>query len=344
MDRKPRKVLIVKLNRLGDTIEFLPTIKTLRENWPGARLTLLTTTIGKELLEDSRLVNEIWVSAIDKVKTLSDFFRLLKVVRKNRFDVAIASSDSSSFVALLFFLASIPVRVGFTNPGLSFLFNKKIPFSKQITHTELNLKIANLFGLPDEWIDASNDISILENEKQELLQKLSRYGIGKTDRFIILHAGAHRPSHRWQIDRYAKVINFLVEKYGIKIVCIGSDVEKQTVSSLKEIANKDSIIDMTGQTTIKQLIYLISLAGLYIGHSSGPLHIAYMVGTPTVSLWGASALKVWGPAREKDIHICIQPDLDCLACEKMVCPKESVECMELITPETVISKIAELNI
>lgn len=344
MHREPKKVLIVKLNRLGDIVAFLPTIKTIRENWPGARLTLLTTAIGKELLEDSKLVNKIWVSTIDEVKTLSVFFRWLRIVRRNQFDVAIASSDSSSSVALLFSLSSIPIRVGFTNPRLSFLFNNKIRFSKKDTHTELNLQIAKKLGLSVKWIDVPKEIPILENKKLELLQKLSQHDVGKNDKIIILHVGAYRPSHRWGIDRFAEVANFLVKKYSAKIICIGGTVEKQWVASLQHLMDEESIVDMTGKTSVKQLIYLISLAALYIGHSSGPLHIAYMVGTPTVSLWGASALATWGPAREKDKHICIQADLDCLGCEQFTCPKGTLECMELISAETVISEISKLKI
>jgi len=339
---EPKRVLIVKLNRLGDTVAFLPTIKTLRENWPGAWLTLLTTTIGKELLEDSELVNEIWVSAIDEVKTLNGFFRLLKTIRKNGFDVAVASSDSSSFVALLFFLGSIPVRVGFTSPKLSILFNNRIRFSKKLTHTELNLQIGKKLGLSVKWIDPPNDIPISENENLKLLQKLSQRGVGKTDRFIILHIGAHRPSHRWPIGRFAEVVNFLIERYSVKVVCIGGKIEHQWVSSLQRLLDNEYVFDMTSETNIRQLIYLISLASLYIGHSSGPLHIAYTVGTPTISLWGASALAVWGPARQKDKHICIKSDLDCLGCEQFTCPKETLECMELISANMVISEISKL--
>ncbi len=341
---EPRKVLIVKLNRLGDTVAFLPTIKTIRENWPGTRLTLLTTTIGKELLEDSRLVNEIWVSAIDEVKTLSGFFRSLKTVRKNRFDVAVASSDSSSFVALLFFLSSIPVRVGFTNPKLSFLFNNKVRFSKKITHTELNLQIPKRLGLSVENIKPKIDISISEDDKLRVLRMLDEYEIAKSDRFIVLHMGSNRPSRRWPIGRFAEVVDFLAKKYSTGIICIGGEIERKLVSSLQTLVDKDYVIDMTGKTSIKQLIYLISLATLFIGHSSGPLHIAYMVGTPTVSLWGVSSLSVWGPVWEKEKHICIQADLDCLGCEQFTCPKGSLECMELISVDMVISAISKLMI
>jgi len=341
---EPKRVLIVKLNRLGDTVAFLPTIDAIRKGWPGASLTFLTTDIGRELVEGSKLIDEVWVSAIGGVKTLRGFLRWIRIVRRNRFDIAVASSDSSSFVALLFFLGSIPVRVGFTSPKLSILFNNRIRFSKKLTHTELNLQIPKQLGLSVENIKPKIDISISEDDKLRVLQMLDEYEIDKSDRFIVLHIGSNRPSRRWSIDRFAEVVSSLVEKYSARIVCIGGELEERWVSSLQTLVDKDYVVDMTGKTNIKQLIYLISLAALFIGHSSGPLHIAYMVGTPTVSLWGASSLGAWGPVWEKEKHICVKADLDCLHCEQNTCPKGTLECMELISVETVLSEISKLRI
>ena len=54
----PKRVLIAKLNHLGDTVCFLPTINAIRKSWPKTHLTLLTTNIGKELIDGSNLVDE----------------------------------------------------------------------------------------------------------------------------------------------------------------------------------------------------------------------------------------------------------------------------------------------
>lgn len=335
----PKKVLIVKLNRLGDTVAFLPTINIIRKAWPQTYLTLLTTNIGKELIEGSRLVDEVLICGIDEIKTLSGFWRWLKIVKNNKFNIAIASSDSSSFIALLFFLSSIPVRVGFTNSRLSFLFNHKVSFSTKITHMELNLQIAKCLGLPLGRDCLSPVILISEKDKMKVSKKLNENGIPSNARFAVLHVCSNRPSHRWFVEGYAEVVQFLAEKYSMKIICIGEREEKTLVSSLQKLVKEQYIIDLCGETNIKQLVYLISLANLYIGHSSGPLHIAYMFGIPTVSLWGASSLNIWGPTLDKEKHVCIKADLDCLHCEQVVCPKGTLECMSLITAEQVCGGI-----
>jgi len=338
----PKKVLIVKLNRLGDTVVFLPTLKAIREGWPESHLTLLTTDIGRELIEGSNIVDELWVADINEVKIFSGFLRWLKIIKRNQFDIAIASSDSSSFVSLLFFLSLIPIRVGFTNPKLSFLFNQKIPFSAKITHLELNLQIAKSLGLPFDRDRPYPCITIPEKDKTELLDKISNNRKLPDVPFVALHVCSNRPSHTWFTERYVEVVRFLAEKYSMKIVCIGEKEEKELVSSLRKLVNNQHIIDLCCDTNVKQLIHVISLAKLFIGHSSGPLHVAYMLGIPTVSLWGASSLAIWGPAFNKEKHICIKAELDCLHCEEIVCPKGTLECMKLIKADRVIGEISKL--
>jgi len=173
---------------------------------------------------------------------------------------------------------------------------------------------------------------------------LGTYGVATGDPFVVLHLGSNRPSRRWPVERFEEVVDFLVETYGVKIICIGVRQEKQLVVELlgteKDIGISDHIVDMTGKTTIKQLMYIISRASLFIGHSTGPLQIAYMVGTPTVSLWGASSPVIWGPWCEKEKHVCIKADLGCIHCEQDVCPKGTLECMQLISVDMVINEVA----
>lgn len=340
---KHKKILIVKLNKLGDTITFLPTIEVLRKSWHEDYLTLLTTDAGREVVEGSELVDRIWTSTINEIKTFRGFFRWLKIIRKNRFDIAMASSDSSSFVALLFFMSAIPVKVGFTNPKLSFLFNVKKPFLNEVSHVRLNLLLAEQLGYSMNC--ARPKVDIPEEDKKIVLNILKEYGIKELDRFIVIHLGSDRlrPSQRWPLERFADLTNYLWRTYSIKIVFIGSFKEKEQVSLIfRNLYNKDCCIDLLDRTSIKQLIYIISSATLFIGHPSGPLQIAYLAGTPSVSFWGASSLSNWGPVWDKEKHICIQANLDCIGCEQTKCSRGTFECINLITVDMVIKEIPKL--
>jgi lipopolysaccharide heptosyltransferase II len=326
----------------------LPTIDAVRKIYPSAHITLLTTKIGREIVEGGNLVDEIWISGINEIKTFTGYLKLLKKTKKKQFDIAIASSDSSSMVALLFWQALIPVRIGFSNPKLSRFFNKRISFSTDISHSQLNLKVIKELD-PQESASTSNiDVCIPLTEQEQVSRILNNVGVNIKNHFIVLHLGSSVPSRRWPMHKFVELVRFLLKYCSLSIVCVGCEQEKKLVNQLLSMLSEDEdiqrVINLAGNTNIKQLIYLISQATLFIGHSTGPLHIAYMVGTPTVSLWGASSLKVWGPPCDHNKHICIKADLDCLHCEQKICPKGTLECMESITSEMVVSAISNSGI
>lgn len=335
----PRNVLMVKLNLLGDTICFLPTIMAMRRNWPRTRLTCLTTNVGKAVIECTKLVDEIWVADINEIKAISGFMKWLRIIKDGQFDLAVASSDSSSYVALLLFLSSIPMRVGYTNPKLSFLYNSRIQFTNHIPHTLLNLQIATQLGLSVVGINLPMAISTPEVDKNNTDELLVQHGITKNDRFIVLHVGANKPSRRWPIDKFSEVVNALAVKHDVQFVCVGGNQEEALVSLLSNLTKEAHLINLCGKTSIRQLIYIISLSELFVGHSSGPLHIAFMLGVPTVSLWGASSLAIWGPIWEKEKHMCIRSNMDCQGCEMETCPRGNLECMDNINVNEVITAI-----
>ena len=70
-----KKMLLVKINKLGDMINFIPTIAFLRQGWPGAHLTLLTTGTGREVMEATGLVDRIWEAGQREVRTFTGFFK-----------------------------------------------------------------------------------------------------------------------------------------------------------------------------------------------------------------------------------------------------------------------------
>jgi len=158
LSAEPTRVLIVKLNLLGDTVAFLPTVNAIRKAWPDAHLTFLATEIGKEVIHGMGVVDRVWVSEPEELNSLSGLWKWIRIVRRGRFEVAVASSDSSSYVALLFFLSSIPVRTGFTNSKLQFLYKVRVPFSTDVTHVELNLRIAEHLGIRKDCIQDKIDI------------------------------------------------------------------------------------------------------------------------------------------------------------------------------------------
>ena len=336
----PRKILIIDLNLLGDTIVFLPTLINVRKSWPDAQLTYITTRMGKEITEDLNLIDQIWTTSHSDIKKLFNFIHWLWAIRKEKFDLVLTSCDTPSRVALMLFLSGIPTRVGFTNAKSNWFYNHRVSYSRSCHQAELNLQSLKCLGQSTELVKP--ELRINDSDRKVVDSLLKEKNIGPADLLISIHPGSKRLSRRWSLERFGELANHLIDRYNAKIVCIGSNQEKDLSGSLRSlIKKKNYFIDMVGQTTVKQLACLIQQCAVLICHSTGPFHLAVLLGVPTVSLWGASSQIVWGPLWDKEKHQLIHAGLDCLECEKVECPKNTLECMKLITVDMVLKETSK---
>ena len=338
----PKKIVIVKLNKLGDSIAFIPTLSRIRRGWGSAKITLVTTRIGREVFADTGLADEILVFETGEVRRPGGFVRLVRALKNRHFDVAVASSDSSSFVALALFLAAIPTRIGFSDPVLSFLYNIRVLLNRSLSHLELNLLIADKLKMPGS--PEPDLFSIPDEDKKAVRQLLEESGISRSDKFAIIHCGTKslEPHKLWPADKFGEVAAQLAVQWGLKVVYIGEVLGDDYAATISLKTEPRSFIDLAGRTSIKQMIYLISLAELFVGHPSGPLQAAYLMGTPSVSMWGASAFTDWRPVRDIAKHVCLRANIDCLGCEQKTCTRSSAECMDFITVDQVIHGVSQV--
>ena len=139
---------------------------------------------------------------------------------------------------------------------------------------------------------------------------------------------------RWGGDRYGRVAKVLSDK-GYEIVILGSDADRRDADRIKEYAG--DCIDLTGRTNLRDVAAVLNMSKLLLTADSGLMHIAYAVGTPTVSLFGSGIEKKWAPRGRK--HTVLNKHLDCSPCTRFgytpSCRKK-VKCMSLISVEEVL--------
>ncbi|MFA5793632.1 MAG: glycosyltransferase family 9 protein [Candidatus Brocadiia bacterium] len=336
--RVAKKILVVKINMLGDMVTFLPMLNSLRKGMPDAEITLLTTSVGAELSAITRLVDNIWITSPGEARSIFWFTKLwLRIINK-KFNISISSYDSSSFIGLVLYLSGIPVRIGYDCAKLAKMYNRLVHFSRDIHMIELNLNSIKELGL--SCLRGRPVMNIPEDAKDMVDKILIKNGVNQRELIIGIHPGS-RTAPRWSPEHFAKLADELIKNHHAKIICIGSISEKVIVDDIQSQMGR-KIIDFTGQTTVAQLAYLISRLSILIGHSSGPTHLAYLMGTSTLSFWGVSLPQNWGPYWDKERHICLASDLDCLGCDKKECPKETLECMVSISVGKTLESIKQL--
>jgi len=132
-------------------------------------------------------------------------------------------------------------------------------------------------------------------DRQAMAAKLAELGVG--DRFVIVNPGAAWATKRWPSEHCARLADLLHGK-GIDTVLIGSKGEKALGDSIRALTSHTK--DMAGETNIRQLIALISLASAHVGGDTGSTHIAAALGIPAIGLYSITRPERSGPYGQID--------------------------------------------
>ena len=161
---------------------------------------------------------------------------------------------------------------------------------------------------------------------------------------VNINAGTLGQLRRWPQENYAELIFGLRVRFGIKTVLIGGKEDVSYVEGfIAKIPKKNDIFNLCGKLSIKELVDLFNKSRLLITNDSGPLHIASIVGLPTISFFGPETPYLYGPLGS-DHHVFYE-DIFCSPCINIYNAKASNcnnnICLKSIGPETVIKTIEE---
>ena len=161
---------------------------------------------------------------------------------------------------------------------------------------------------------------------------------------MFIHPGASCDSKIWPAERFAKVADRLIDKYGIKAVIVGSDEKRDTKcaeSMIKRMSNK--AVSFAGKLSISELASCLKKAAVFITNDSGPVHIACAVGTPAVVIFGRRQPGLnprrWGPTGKG--NTVLHKDVGCgEGCLAHNCRK-GFACLNAVTADEVYEAAAK---
>ena len=310
--KKFKNILIVRTDRIGDVVLTTPVMKALRLENPKARISILVTSATQDLIVDNPYLDEIIVDdRKGRHKGLNGFFKLVSEIRKKKYDTALILHTKRRTNALCF-LAGIPRRIGYKNNKFGFLLTHPITDTRhQGKKHEAQYCLETLKVLEIESKALDINISVKKKSKQWVEAWCKKNNIKPKEKFIVIHPGASDPSKCWAIHRFVELIDAVCEKYAVKIIIIGEEKVKDTAQQI--IAQSShSIFDLTGQTTVSQLVSVLKRAHLLISNDSGPVHIASGVKTPVISIFTRNQLGInperWKPLGKKSRTIAVPVD------------------------------------
>jgi ADP-heptose:LPS heptosyltransferase len=159
---------------------------------------------------------------------------------------------------------------------------------------------------------------------------------------VTIMPGAMSPYRVWPKERYGQVVEWLIER-GFYVVIIGGKDVAHMSHIMAGRYNQTDVLDLTGRTTWAQSAALIQRARVYLSADTGSLHMAYGVGTPTVSLFGSGNYSKWAPPGK--YHVMVRKGLSCSPCTRLGftprCPN-GMQCMAAISVGDVITALKEV--
>ena len=292
-----KRILITRLSHIGDCVLTLPLANAIKRHLPTAKLTWIVEKPSDQLLALNPNIDEIVTVPKGWLKSPRSIWETRRRLRKRKFDIAIDPQGISKS-AMLGWLSGAPQRWGVKGRWgreLSPWLNNRLieTKSEHVVDRSLDLSLAMVKSiLPGNSVNDNRDLlsarELFQMEPdRESVKTVDRW-LSKLSpgRFVVVNPGASWASKRWELDRFAKVIEELSTRHRFaSLLTWAGDQEYQMV---QEIASQTSKAVVAPSTTLSELGALCQLAEFFVGCDTGPLHIASAVGARCVGLYGTT--------------------------------------------------------
>ena len=325
------KILLVQLSFLGDTILSTPVLSGLKKIYPKANLTVMTTPLATALLENDPLIDD--VISFDKrgnEKSLSGVVKKAQKLKTEGFDL-VYSLHRSYRTSILLFLARIPIRIGFQDAKLSFLYTKQ-----QRKKLKGHAVIRNLSLLFDELPETDFDKNLrLFEPAHENLSATAKKEFPIAGDIIVIAPGSTWKTKQWHWQGYAEVARHFAQS-GKKIVLMGGAADRAVCA---EINKQGEFLDYSGRLSLSDTLYLMEHSRLLVCNDSMALHMASAFKIPTVVIFCATSPEFgFGPWENPNSAVVQDDTLRCKPCRRHGsnrCPNGTEACMTIPAKEVI---------
>ncbi len=282
----PKSLCILRLSAIGDVCHSVAVVRAIQDQWPKTQLTWIVGALEATLVGD---IPGIEFITFDKKKGRAAFHALKAQLSNRQFDallhmqVSLRASMASRYV-------HAPVRLGFDRSrakDFQWLFtNQKISKADNQHVLDALFGFAQAIGVAvpaqPRW-----DIPIPADAARYAEQHLP----GTQPTLVISPCSStrFRNFRNWSAERYAAVVNHAIERHGMRVVLTGgpTELEQEYGARISAMA-QHPVVNLIGQSNLKQLLAILQRAAVLVSPDSGPAHMATAVGCPVIGLYATS--------------------------------------------------------
>jgi ADP-heptose:LPS heptosyltransferase len=339
-------------------VHALPVSAALGEAFPHLEITWVVEELASELVLGNPYLKEVIVAPRNRWKrgrlrphVWKEYIAFLRGFRQREFDLTLDLQGYGKS-AMIVLAARAPYRLGWWRlKDGSHLVSQAVPRrSESIHRVDCFLDVVRALGIEPET--PRFPIAIADVARTQMIDRLCAAQIEPQLPFVVINPSGSNPVRRWSMARYANVATTLTER-GIPCVLVGAPSDKpltqQIIDRTLRAAPSAPLLDLAGQTGLKELAALLESAAVHVGGDTGSTHIAAAVGCPVVALYGPSDPAHAGPWGQQ-AHVLTHRDLCAARCSERRCAlvqhssaksPEVLEarCMASLTTEETLARI-----
>ena len=362
-DSPPRKILLLRLRRLGDIVLTTPAVTLLKRAFPAASLTYLVEEPFRRLVEGNPHLDR--VLAVPAKQPAAGLLRLIGSLRRERFDAVVDfhGGPRASWITLL---GGAKLKIGYAIPGKGFLYDVRVPRTgpggpvhSVVNHANLVEALIRVHSRPTdasavpplllpEPTQAEKDrVSELLKEQYAASHSSAEISRGPRAResdpharpgapaLVVLHIGAGNRFRDWGEENLAALLSLFGRDPRVRVALIGSAGDRDRESRLSAGA-PGTALSFSGRLNLIEVRELIRRAALFAGPDSGPMHIAASTPVPIVAWFGPTLPAHFAPWRpDGGRTVILERGLACRPCDQRACLTSDYRCLRDITPEAV---------
>jgi len=347
------RILIIRLDLLGDVAFTLACLAPLRARYPRARISIMTLPYTAGLAELYLEVDDVIALDTNLIRTPRSLFhprtwvayvRVLLMVRRRRYDVAI--SVSGQMASLCARLSGARRTIGYLQEAYPHVLTDSIPggrYAEPVPEVRYVMRLLEGLGVES----GKYSLPIIPELASTLMNSmLAAEGIVPEDRLLVVHAGSGVGSaKRWPEERWQEFLREMGPDHGVRLVIIGSAGDMPLV---RRILNglPFPVVSLVGRTDVALSAAVIKRADVVVSADSGPLHLAVALQTPVVGLYGPTDPAIYGPQWGHGAAVVLRHGLPCSPCYRGTsiadCPLGDPVCMRLIEVPRVVRAVRAL--
>jgi ADP-heptose:LPS heptosyltransferase len=342
----PKRILVLRLERIGDLLMTLPALADLRAFAPGAEVDLVVGSWNADLARAIDPITRIecidasWLSRDVEGRGVLSLFAAARQWRGTHYDLAI-NFEPDIRGNLMLAASGAAWTAGYGSGGGGPLLDVALDFDTH-AHTSDNARrlVAAIFESP---VPAEQPPTLVV--PSEAHENASRLLIDAAQPLIGIHVSGGRAIKQWPVERFADVARHLVQHSGATIVLSGAAGDRAMVERVKSALPGNKVIDVAGQVDLLTLAGLIERLDLLVTGDTGPMHLAVAVGTPVVAVFGPSDPARYEPRGQLDRVVRV--DLPCSPCNRIRLPParcvgHTPDCLEFVTVSDVFRAAASV--